>query len=99
MAFTTRVALWTLALGCCVRAAPTNLLGNHFGVAGSDATFDYVVIGGGMGGLTTAYRLAEDGTRSVAVIEAGGFYEVENGNTSIVPSVSTKFQQTRLIHE
>ncbi|KAK2805252.1 hypothetical protein FQN50_006277 [Emmonsiellopsis sp. PD_5] len=51
-----------------------------------DATFDYVVVGGGPGGLTIATRLAE--TASVAIIEAGGFYELDNGNYSVVPLYS-----------
>ena len=34
---------------------------------------DYIVVGGGTAGLTIANRLAENNT--VAVIEAGGFYE------------------------
>lgn len=41
------------------------------------------MIGGGTAGLAIASRLAE--TVSVAVIEAGGFYEIENGNQSVVP--------------
>jgi choline dehydrogenase len=41
------------------------------------------VVGGGTAGLAIASRLAE--TSSVAVIEAGGFYEVENSNQSVVP--------------
>ncbi|KAK3374326.1 GMC oxidoreductase-like protein [Lasiosphaeria ovina] len=41
------------------------------------------IIGGGTAGLTIASRLAPHA--SVAVIEAGGFYEVDNGNKSIVP--------------
>ncbi|CAG8958995.1 hypothetical protein HYFRA_00012154 [Hymenoscyphus fraxineus] len=41
------------------------------------------VVGGGTAGLTIAARLAE--TASVAVIEAGGFYDTDNGNFSIVP--------------
>jgi choline dehydrogenase len=32
-----------------------------------------------------ATRLAENGTYTVAVVEAGGFYELENGNLTIVP--------------
>ncbi|KAF1998886.1 GMC oxidoreductase [Amniculicola lignicola CBS 123094] len=47
------------------------------------ASFDYVVIGGGTAGLVVASRLAE--FASVAVIEAGGLYEVDNGNASTVP--------------
>ncbi|RJE16590.1 hypothetical protein PHISCL_11073, partial [Aspergillus sclerotialis] len=34
-----------------------------------------------------ARRLSQDGSNSVAVIEAGGFYEVEAGNATEVPSV------------
>jgi choline dehydrogenase len=41
------------------------------------------VVGGGTAGLTLASRLSE--TASVAVIEAGGFYETDNGNMSVVP--------------
>lgn len=78
-----------------------------FGVAGQDASFDYVgeqllrtssstpihniffaVIGGGTAGITIASRLAEDPSISVAVIEAGGFYEVDNGNYSVIPGLS-----------
>ena len=44
---------------------------------------DYIVIGGGNAGLTVAARLAE--TASVAVIEAGGFYEIGNSNLSQIP--------------
>ena len=46
------------------------------------------MIGGGLGSLTTATRLAQDGRYSIAVIEAGGFYELENGNRSVVPRYS-----------
>ena len=69
------------------------LLGNFFGVVGNNATYDYVVVGGGTAGLAFAYRLAEDGKNQVAVVEAGGFYEVENGNTSIVPAYCVKYGQ------
>ena len=44
---------------------------------------DYVVVGGGNAGLTIAARLAE--TASVAVIEAGSFYEIGNSNLSQIP--------------
>lgn len=56
---------------------------------GRDDTFDYVVVGGGTAGLALASRLAEDFSRTVAVIEAGGFYEQDNGNISIVPAYCT----------
>lgn len=65
--------------------------GNNFPVPGRNLTFDYVVIGGGTGGLAIAHRLAEDGTNTVAVIEAGGFYEIENGNTSVIPAYNQDY--------
>ena len=34
--------------------------------------FDYVVIGGGSAGSAAAAKLAEDGTRRVCLLEAGG---------------------------
>ena len=60
--------------------------GSSFGVPGTNATFDYIVVGGGTAGLTLATRLAEQQNGSVAVIEAGGFYEIDNGNLSQVPA-------------
>lgn len=59
-------------------------IGSSFGVPGP-ASYDYVVIGGGTAGLTVATRLAQDGRYSVAVIEAGTFYELSNGNRSVIP--------------
>lgn len=44
-----------------------------------------MVVGGGTAGLAIAARLAENPTISVAVVEAGGFYESENSNKSIIP--------------
>ncbi|KAL8650553.1 MAG: hypothetical protein Q9226_005098, partial [Calogaya cf. arnoldii] len=67
------------------------VLGSTFGLPGANATFDYVVVGGGTAGLTIATRLASDPSVSVAVIEAGGFYEVDNGNRSVVPGYSSYF--------
>ncbi|KAH7347060.1 GMC oxidoreductase-like protein [Pyrenochaeta sp. MPI-SDFR-AT-0127] len=51
--------------------------------APGNASFDYVVIGGGTAGLAIAARLSA--FASVAVIEAGGLYEQDNGNQSVVP--------------
>ncbi len=62
------------------------ILGSSFGLPGIDASFDYVIVGGGTAGLTVAARLAEDPSLTVAVIEAGGFYEVDNGELSVVPA-------------
>ncbi|KAI4282986.1 MAG: hypothetical protein L6R38_002512 [Xanthoria sp. 2 TBL-2021] len=70
-------------------------VGTSFGVPGSSSKFDYVIIGGGTAGLTVAERLSEDPTISVAVIEAGGFYELDNGNLSQIPAFYAKnFNQT-----
>ncbi|KAL9013252.1 MAG: hypothetical protein Q9173_002037 [Seirophora scorigena] len=66
-----------------------NLLGSHFGVPGIPATYDYVIVGGGTAGLTLARRLAADTSVTVAVIEAGGFYETDNGNFSQIPAFAT----------
>ena len=49
------------------------------------------VIGGGTSGLTVAKRLAEDPSVSVAVVEAGGFYELDNGNLSQIPAFCTRY--------
>lgn len=48
--------------------------GSNYGAYLQDASFDYVVVGGGTAGLTVATRLAQDGRYSVAVIEAGSFW-------------------------
>lgn len=62
--------------------------------ASKDNVFDYVVVGGGTAGLTLATRLAQGCSDSVAVIEAGGVYEQDNGNISVVPGYSTFFSGT-----
>ncbi|MCJ1378451.1 hypothetical protein MMC17_001550 [Xylographa soralifera] len=59
------------------------------GVFAQPTTYDYIVIGGGTAGLTVASRLAEDSRLQVAVIEAGGHYEVDSGNNSIVPGYAS----------
>ncbi|KAJ6014308.1 Dehydrogenase patE [Penicillium herquei] len=42
-----------------------------------NASFDYVVVGGGTAGITIGARLAQHGSR-VAIVEAGGFYELQH---------------------
>lgn len=77
----------TQLLLCLVAVIPVyaqRLPESFFGVPGTDATFDYVIVGGGTAGLTLATRLAE-GNVTVAVVEAGGLYETDNGNLSVVP--------------
>lgn len=67
------------------------LTGTSFGIPGQNATYDYIVAGGGTAGSVVAARLAEDATVSVAVVEAGGFYEFANGNLSQVPFYAARF--------
>lgn len=67
------------------------LLGSHFGVPGLAASYDYVVIGGGTAGLAVARRLSTNPSITVAVIEAGDFYEFSNGNLSEIPAYATQF--------
>jgi choline dehydrogenase len=62
------------------------LLGTSFGIPTLNRTFNYIVVGGGNAGLTVAARLSEDPTKLVAVIEAGSFYELSNGNLSQIPN-------------
>ena len=63
-----------------------SLIGSHFGIPFFNASFDYVIVGGGTAGLTLATRLAQDSSITVAVIEAGGFSEVDNGNLTAIPA-------------
>ncbi|KAI0780702.1 alcohol oxidase [Trametes elegans] len=54
------IALCVLAITGLVNARDRN-----------DATYDYIVVGGGTAGLVVAARLTEDPTTTVAVVEAG----------------------------
>jgi choline dehydrogenase len=62
-------------------------LGAVKGVLGGDQTFDYIVAGGGTAGAGVGVRLAEAGY-SVAIIEAGGFYEIDKPVFSTTPAGS-----------
>lgn len=90
--------LWSLCSLCNASTSPffaqlsaTQLLGSHFGVPDIPVTYDYVVVGGGTAGLVTARRLAANSSFTVAVIEAGGFYEFDNGNFSEIPAFAAQF--------
>ncbi|KAE9968319.1 hypothetical protein BLS_005913 [Venturia inaequalis] len=52
----------------------------------ANAAFDYVIVGGGTGGLAVASRLSENPAVTVAVIEAGGHYETSNPLLSSTPA-------------
>jgi len=87
------LAVWTAALDFSFNQQISNgkpLVSSFFGIPGTNATYDYVIAGGGTGGLALATRLVQ-ANFSVAVVEAGGFYEVENSNLSIVPGSATYY--------
>lgn len=44
-----------------------------------------MIVGGGTAGSVVAARLTEHSNASVAIIEAGSFYELSNGNWSQIP--------------
>ncbi|KAH9984868.1 choline dehydrogenase [Xylariaceae sp. FL0662B] len=60
------------------------------GVA-QEATYDYVIVGGGTAGLTLVARLSEDPGTSVAVIEAGYYYQIKNPLVSSIPVCGVSF--------
>ena len=61
------------------------ITGTNFGIPGRNATYDYVIVGGGLAGSVVASRLTEHSNASVALVEAGSFYELSNGNWSQIP--------------
>ncbi|BFZ54694.1 hypothetical protein PYCC9005_001731 [Savitreella phatthalungensis] len=56
-----------------------------------DAAYDYVVVGGGTGGLAIANRLSADGKTSVAVVEAGTYYELTDPFIASTPAGDVLF--------
>lgn len=83
------IKFWLLAT--LAESVQARLLGSSFGIPGLNATFDYVVVGGGTAGLTIATRLVEQNAGTVAVVEAGTFYEISNGNASQVPGPGVNY--------
>lgn len=59
------------------------------------------MIGGGTAGNTVASRLVENSTLSVAIVEAGRFYETDNGNFSAIPglALSSPFLSTTVPYQ
>lgn len=90
-----------VALACTTKAAiisqfssPGRLTGSSFGIPTQNATYDYIVVGGGLAGSVVAARLTENSNASVAIVEAGSFYEMTNGNWSQIPYFSEEFAGT-----
>ena len=78
---------------CPILSLPTNSFPTSFG-GPANASFDYIIVGAGTSGLAIAASLAADPSLSVAVVEAGGFYEVDNGNISVIPGDCTFYSGT-----
>jgi choline dehydrogenase len=51
--------------------------------------YDYIIIGGGTAGLVMANRLSANSSITVAVIEAGGYYEVLDPVYSTTPALDS----------
>lgn len=58
-------------------ALTTGVSAQFFGNSTLRDAYDYVVIGGGVGGMTVANRLSEDPSVTVLVIEAGPMYVLQ----------------------
>lgn len=85
------LAILTIAAKAVLAQNDFDSLFDSFGTPGKNASYDYVIVGGGTAGLTIAARLAENNTASVAVIEAGGFYEVDNADGRSVTQALPEF--------
>jgi choline dehydrogenase len=80
------IASFSPALGSVLsQLSGGQLTDNSFGTAGLNATYDYVIVGRGQAGAVVAARLTEHTNASVALVEAGSFYELSNGNWSQLP--------------
>ena len=57
----------------------------------------FEIIGGGTAGLVLANRLTEDPSISVAIVEFGSFYELDNGNVSQIPAEATQYSSAEVV--
>ncbi|KAF9870427.1 UPF0187 domain membrane protein [Colletotrichum karsti] len=86
------VALLAVALlAGSISAAESDYYGDALGNTGHNETYDYVIVGGGNAGLVAALRLSADGNYTVAVVEAGGFYQDDAGNITEIPAYESQF--------
>lgn len=81
----------SLALSPAYAQLNNTVLAALQGVLGVNQTFDYVVVGAGTGGSALAYRLAQNPAVTVALIEAGTYYEVTNPILSATPAGDVVF--------
>ena len=65
-----RRAFAALVASFASQVIASGVTGDPSGVSGQ--TYDYIVVGAGLAGVTVAARLAENASVSVLVIEAGG---------------------------
>jgi ribulose 1,5-bisphosphate synthetase/thiazole synthase len=61
------------------------ITGNSFGIANTNATYDYIIVGRGHASSVVASRLAEHSNATIGVVEAGSSSEITNGNWLQIP--------------
>ncbi|KAL4939116.1 hypothetical protein BDV06DRAFT_231276 [Aspergillus oleicola] len=90
MRLTCRLTIASLTLGLRLIApvsASRQFKGHHVvSDTGLLPTYDYVIVGGGVSGLTVANRLSEDADLSILVIEAGQFDK--NEDSILIPGLA-----------
>ncbi|KAL4967505.1 GMC family oxidoreductase [Aspergillus stella-maris] len=89
MRLTCRITIGTLVLGLGLIApasAGSQFKGHLIRDSSLLPTYDYVIVGGGVSGLTVANRLSEDADLSILVIEAGEFDK--NEDSILIPGLA-----------
>ncbi|KAJ4338987.1 hypothetical protein N0V95_007907 [Ascochyta clinopodiicola] len=79
------ICLFTCWLPNILAPPPQTIPGSETDISGK--TYDYIVVGGGLTGLTVANRLSEDSSRTVLVIENG--YIVDDVSTQVPSSANS----------